>query len=183
VGWVWHLQRLCWNQERTSLVLISHHSPAINHPGVGVHVRILQSRRSQLAGLALNVAERNSRRLTYHQVDVSNQKMHAEVLETVLATVRYPLRGAVCCAGITQEIPAIEYPPAEFQKILNVNTIGVFITAQLAARAFLRQRVSGSIVLIASMSGSIANRVSLLFDLHKDVWSNFNVSGSVVRCL
>lgn len=110
---------------------------------------------------AISVAQKHSSKLTYHSVDVTNEKAHSDVLDQILAQARYPLRGAVCCAGITQEAPAINYPPSDFQKVLNVNTVGVFLTAQLSARAFISQRVSGSIVLVASMSGSIANRVSI----------------------
>ena len=115
--------------------------------------------------LAQNIAVRNARKLSYYNVDVTDQKSHAEAVEIILAQARHPLRGAVCCAGITQEIPAIDYPLADFQRILNVNTIGVFTTAQLAARAFRQQKVSGSIVMIASMSGSIANRVRDAFPI------------------
>lgn len=56
-------------------------------------------------------------------------------------------------------IPALEYPVDGFRKILDVNTVGTFITAQAVARIMAKQGTHGSIVVIASMSGSIANKV------------------------
>ncbi|RMJ22078.1 hypothetical protein PHISP_07054 [Aspergillus sp. HF37] len=54
--------------------------------------------------------------------------------------------------------PALEYPVEMFEKMMNVNVIGTFIPAKLCARIFKEQKISGSIVMIASMSGQIANR-------------------------
>lgn len=42
---------------------------------------------------------------------------------------------------------------------MNVNTIGVLYTAQAVGRQMERFKLPGSIILIASMSGSITNRV------------------------
>ena len=42
---------------------------------------------------------------------------------------------------------------------MSVNTNGVLYTAQAAGRQMIRFGIKGSIILIASMSGSITNRV------------------------
>jgi len=47
--------------------------------------------------------------------------------------------------------------------MFEVNITGVFMTAQAAAKQMIRFGNGGSIVMIASMSGSVANRVSALF--------------------
>jgi len=57
-------------------------------------------------------------------------------------------------------------PPTVFEinfdvKVLDVNTNGVLFTAQAAGRQMSRFGRGGSIVLIASMSGSITNRVRI----------------------
>jgi NAD(P)-dependent dehydrogenase (short-subunit alcohol dehydrogenase family) len=58
-------------------------------------------------------------------------------------------------------------------QIFDVNTTGVFLTARAAARQMhLQKDVHGSIILIASMSGSIVNR-----DHH---WVAYNASKSAV---
>lgn len=54
---------------------------------------------------------------------------------------------------------ALEHDAAGFEKIIGVNTNGVFYTAQAAGRQMARFGNGGSIVLIASQAGSIANRV------------------------
>lgn len=100
--------------------------------------------------------------MSYHQVDVTDAEALSRVIDLAVSQGRFPLQGLVACAGITQEIPATDYPVADFRRVLDVNITGTFLTAQLAARKMLSQRVSASIVLIASMSGRIANKVSLL---------------------
>jgi NAD(P)-dependent dehydrogenase (short-subunit alcohol dehydrogenase family) len=72
-----------------------------------------------------------------------------------------PFYGAVACAGIQQGQLAIAYDPVDFERILRVNVTGVFLTAKHSARILMQSKVKGSIVLVASMSGQIANRVSL----------------------
>ena len=70
----------------------------------------------------------------------------------------------------------MEYPAQEFKdvsghdriggttdlwwQVVEVNTTGVLFTAQAAGRQMARFGRGGSIILIASMSGSITNRVS-----------------------
>ncbi|MGK9230194.1 SDR family oxidoreductase [Inquilinus limosus] len=64
---------------------------------------------------------------------------------------------AVNCAGIANATAAEDLPEAQWQRTIDVNLTGVFLSAQAEARVMLpRQR--GSIVNIASISGSIVNR-------------------------
>lgn len=84
------------------------------------------------------------------------------ILDTIAKTADdrgAPFSGIVACAGIQQKVPAIEYPARDFERILQVNVTGTFITAKHAARILAERNRSGSIVLVASMSGQIANRV------------------------
>lgn len=64
---------------------------------------------------------------------------------------------AVNCAGIANATPAEEMPLEQWQKMLDINLTGVFLSCQAEACEMLsRQR--GSIINIASMSGVIVNR-------------------------
>lgn len=63
----------------------------------------------------------------------------------------------VGAAGIVENIAAEEYPPDHWRKIMDVNVNGLFFSARAAARGMIGRR-SGSIILIASMSGMIVNR-------------------------
>ena len=68
-----------------------------------------------------------------------------------------PMAVAVNCAGIANAAPAEEMPLEQWQRVLDINLTGVFLSAQAEARVMLpRQR--GSIVNVASMSGTIVNR-------------------------
>jgi sorbose reductase len=64
---------------------------------------------------------------------------------------------AVCNAGIIAMNPMLDMSPDEFQRIQNTNVTGVFLTAQAAARAMVKQGQGGVIITTASMSGHIIN--------------------------
>lgn len=69
------------------------------------------------------------------------------------------LDGLVAAAAIQQETPALEYTAEDCDRMMSINVTGCFMTAQAAARQMIRFGNGGSVVLIASMSASIANRV------------------------
>jgi NAD(P)-dependent dehydrogenase (short-subunit alcohol dehydrogenase family) len=64
---------------------------------------------------------------------------------------------AVNSAGIANAAPAEEMPLAQWQKVYDIDVTGVFLSCQAEGRAMLRNS-AGSIVNIASMSGTIVNR-------------------------
>jgi NAD(P)-dependent dehydrogenase (short-subunit alcohol dehydrogenase family) len=68
-----------------------------------------------------------------------------------------PVSLAVNCAGIANAAAAEEMPLAQWQRMLDVNLTGVFLSCQAEGKVMLPRR-EGSIVNIASMSGSIVNR-------------------------
>ncbi|EKM83332.1 hypothetical protein AGABI1DRAFT_111180 [Agaricus bisporus var. burnettii JB137-S8] len=63
---------------------------------------------------------------------------------------------AVACAGITENIPAIEYPADRLKLLYDINVHGAFFTAREAAKYMMKQG-GGSIILVASMSANIVN--------------------------
>lgn len=64
---------------------------------------------------------------------------------------------AVNAAGIANAAPAEEMGRDQWQRVLDINTTGVFLSSQAEGRAMLANG-RGSIVNIASMSGVIVNR-------------------------
>ena len=64
---------------------------------------------------------------------------------------------AVNCAGIANATAAEDMGTAQWQRVIDVNLTGVFLSCQAEARAML-PRGKGAIVNIASMSGTIVNR-------------------------
>lgn len=99
--------------------------------------------------------------VSYQRCDVTAESEVEDVMRTIADDAMSKgavFGGVIACAGIQQKIPAVDYPAADFERILRVNTTGVFITAKYAARTMIDHKVRGSIVLISSMSGQIANR-------------------------
>jgi len=96
--------------------------------------------------------------LQYRSVDVSSAEAISVALEDAVAKLGTPLRGIITTAGISGEVNAVDYPPEKFRKILEVNVMGTFLCAQAAAQLMHKNNWGGSMVLIASMSGSIANK-------------------------
>ena len=68
-----------------------------------------------------------------------------------------PIGGAVNCAGIASAAPAEAMPRDQWQRVIDVNLTGIFLSCKTEGAAMLRHG-RGAIVNIASMSGTIANR-------------------------
>lgn len=88
-----------------------------------------------------------------------------ELLNSVIeaiANTEGRMDGLIAAAGIQQETPALEYSAKDSNTMLEVNVTGVFMTAQAVAKQMIRFGNGGSIAMIASMSGTIANRVRSL---------------------
>lgn len=91
---------------------------------------------------------------------VSGNVTQAENLAFALArteTELGPVSVAVNSAGIANAFPAEEMELAQWQRMLDINLTGVFLSCQAEARVML-PRGQGTIINIASMSGDIVNR-------------------------
>lgn len=75
-----------------------------------------------------------------------------------IASKHQRLDGVIAAAGIQQLTPAMEYTEEDVAKMLAVNYTGVMMTAAAAARQMFKYKCHGSICLIASMSGLVANK-------------------------
>ncbi|KGO38871.1 Glucose/ribitol dehydrogenase [Penicillium expansum] len=70
----------------------------------------------------------------------------------------------VTCAGIALDKPFLEHTWEESRRILDINVLGSFFSAQLAAKQMVKQGNGGSIVMIASIAAHCAipsQRVSI----------------------
>jgi NAD(P)-dependent dehydrogenase (short-subunit alcohol dehydrogenase family) len=99
--------------------------------------------------------------LTYRQIDVRDVEALNKIVQDI-ADAEGRLDGLIAAAGIQQETTALDYTAADANRMFEVNITGVFMCAQAVAKQMIRFGNGGSIVMIASMSGSIANRVSVL---------------------
>ncbi|GBQ11486.1 dehydrogenase [Swaminathania salitolerans LMG 21291] len=90
------------------------------------------------------------------QGDATEESQLAEAIATTQAELGL-LSVAVNAAGIANAAPAEEMGRDQWQRVLDVNTTGIFLSSQAEGRAML-DNGRGSIVNIASMSGVIVNR-------------------------
>ncbi|KAJ5895138.1 Short-chain dehydrogenase/reductase SDR [Penicillium taxi] len=95
--------------------------------------------------------------LQYRRIDVRDTELLNSVIENI-ANDEGRLDGLVAAAGIQQETPALEYSAKDSNTMFEVNVTGVFMTAQAVAKHMIRFGNGGSIAMIASMSGTVANR-------------------------
>lgn len=95
--------------------------------------------------------------LHYHCIDITDtqslQKLMAEIAEQYSR-----LDGVIAAAGIQQVTPALEYQKKDIEEMLDVNYTAAFMTAQEAGKQMIRFKTPGSIAVVASISGQIANR-------------------------
>jgi NAD(P)-dependent dehydrogenase (short-subunit alcohol dehydrogenase family) len=108
-----------------------------------------------LAGVVAEI-ETTGRRAIACTGDVTHlEDLSAAVMEVERSLG--PLRLAVNSAGIANAAPAESMQLSQWQKVIDVNLTGTFLSCQVEAGALLRNG-GGAIVNIASMSGTIVNR-------------------------
>ncbi|KAJ5159767.1 uncharacterized protein N7482_006771 [Penicillium canariense] len=95
--------------------------------------------------------------LEYIKIDVRN---NTEVNNTfaAIAAKEERLDGLVAAAGINHLQSALEHSQQALDEVMSINYNGVFNSATAAARQMFNYQQKGSILLVASMSGLIANK-------------------------
>lgn len=87
-----------------------------------------------------------------------------------MPTLKSSIRGLVACAGVTENGPATEFPAESFRRLLDINVTGTFMIAKAVANEVILSNLSASLVIIASMSGYVSNKVSF----YEHPWISFN---------
>jgi NAD(P)-dependent dehydrogenase (short-subunit alcohol dehydrogenase family) len=95
----------------------------------------------------------------HYIVDVSSIKSLQEGFSAFKADFGGKLDICVPCAGINKNLSFLDTSFEEHQKLLGVNVMGVYHTAQLAAKQMIENGTKkGSIVLVASIASYMAIR-------------------------
>ena len=90
------------------------------------------------------------------QADVtSEEQVDAALLKILAAYGRLDI--VVNNAGICMHQTTLEMTPADFRRVIDVNLAGPFIVSRAAGRIMIERGIRGSIINMASMSGSIVN--------------------------
>lgn len=87
----------------------------------------------------------------FFQTDVTEEQSLTKSFQDAINAVG-DLHGCVTAAGITLDKPFQEHTWEESRRILEVNCIGTFFGAQLAAKQMEKQGSGGSILTIASIA-------------------------------
>jgi sorbose reductase len=135
--------------------------------GIGKHVALayleagadvaLAARHSDaLERVAGELAGAGAGRVVPVRCDVTRPDDVTDMLDRVTAELG-GVDIAVCNAGIVAVEGMLDMSHDQFQRIQSTNVNGVFLTAQAAARAMVRQGRGGVIITTASMSGHIIN--------------------------
>jgi NAD(P)-dependent dehydrogenase (short-subunit alcohol dehydrogenase family) len=93
----------------------------------------------------------------HHRVDVGDE---VALVDAVAAASRdlAPLDGAVINAGIGGMAPLLRMTTAEWDRVMNVNLRGAFVTMRECGRAMVGASRPGSIVAVTSVSGFLTDR-------------------------
>jgi len=132
-------------------------SEALLEAGAAVHAIDLLEPSSEFAQVADRAATELGSSFTYHQLNVRDNALLNDTVAGI-ADKHGRIDGLIAAAGIQQETPALEYSQEDCDKMMGVNVTGVFMTAQAVARQMIKRKQGGSVVLIGSMSGTVANR-------------------------
>ncbi|CAI7622991.1 unnamed protein product [Penicillium bialowiezense] len=93
------------------------------------------------------------------RVDISSQESLEEGFEKFQRDFDNALDICVPCAGINRHLPFLEFTYKDHQDLLSINVLGLYFTAQLAAKQMIANKTQhGSIILVASMASHIAVR-------------------------
>ncbi|PSN70226.1 NAD(P)-binding protein [Corynespora cassiicola Philippines] len=95
--------------------------------------------------------------LHYRRIDVRDVEGLNKIV-TEIGDKEGRMDGLIAAAGIQQETPALDYTAEDANRMFEVNITGVFMTSQAVAKQMIRFGNGGSIAMIASMSGTVANK-------------------------
>jgi NAD(P)-dependent dehydrogenase (short-subunit alcohol dehydrogenase family) len=95
--------------------------------------------------------------LRYGKVDVRDAINLDHTIDEI-ASRHNRLDGLIAAAGVENVTPALEYLPEKIDEMMSINYKGVYLAAISCAKQMIKHECSGSILLIASMSGMIANK-------------------------
>lgn len=108
------------------------------------------------------LSKTSERHFTFFQADVCDERLIESAVAKArsLATQRLkPILGLVNCAGVQYTSNAEEFEVQQFRRVIDINVVGSFIVAKQVARTMIAEKWEGSMVLIGSIAGYVANRV------------------------
>jgi len=121
---------------------------------------------------AVGVVKKEGGEAQGFEIDVRDEASVKKTVEAVESNLG-PTYGLVACAGVSGAMPSADLSLEELDRVMSVNTTGVFLTCQAFGRKML-ERKEGSIVAMSSI-GSFGGQAARL----PYVTSKFAVNGIV----
>jgi NAD(P)-dependent dehydrogenase (short-subunit alcohol dehydrogenase family) len=128
---------------------------AVHLAELGASVGCVDLPSADLAGCVAEI-EKLGRSATSYAANVTQPDEIGQAVQHVQGTLG-ALSLAANAAGVADSAPAEEMPLQQWQRVVDVDLTGVFLSCQAEGRAMIANG-GGAIVNIASMSGTIANR-------------------------
>ncbi len=97
-------------------------------------------------------AEELGDKASFIKMDLSDSKSTTEVMEQIMS--EYPVTVLVNSAGIISTLPIQELSQEEWDRVININLTGTFVTCHAAYKYFI-ENGGGRIVNISSVAGKI----------------------------
>ncbi|KAL4876840.1 hypothetical protein BJY04DRAFT_231292 [Aspergillus karnatakaensis] len=94
-------------------------------------------------------------RFRYYRMDVTSKPGMDVAFDSVVKDLGR-IDNCITSAGIALDKPFLEHTWEESSRVLDINVLGSFFSAQLAAKQMTKQGTGGSIVLIASIAAHCA---------------------------
>src|SRR4051812_5250587 len=92
-----------------------------------------------------------------YRCDVSDPAAVDATVAAIVGSVGVPTR-VVTCAGMARAGFLLKQSATEFRQVFDVNVIGTWLVLRAVAREMIEAGVSGSMVAISSISGTVADR-------------------------
>ena len=120
--------------------------------GAGAAVAVADVNAAQAKRVADEIASAGGRALPL-EVDVVSGDSVRRLAADVEARLG-PIDVLVNSAGITHRCPAVDFPEAEWHRVIGVNLTGVYLPCQIVGRGMVARR-RGRIINVASIAGEI----------------------------
>lgn len=121
----------------------------------GADVAIVDVDLAEAEKTAKEIQKANNNKMIAIKADITKPKEVDQMIETILKEFGR-LDVAFCNAGIGHGVPVEEDTLEDWNRVINVNLNGTFLTAQAAGKVMIKQG-GGSIINTASMSAHITN--------------------------
>ena len=89
--------------------------------------------------------------------DIGDSESVSAAIDQTIAAHGVPSR-LVACAGVGASGLLLEQTPADWQRVIDTNLTGTWLTMRAVARAMVDKGEGGSIVAVSSISGTLADR-------------------------